>query len=177
MRARLVAALLLATSLPGFASGASHGYHSHSSHSSYHSQSSTRSYHPRAYSHGSEHVGTYTRRNGTTVHSYTHHPAGTTPSKSRAYHSTSTYHSRSARTRAVGERDRRGPLERSGAAKNAFKREHPCPSTGRTSGSCPGYVIDHVRALECNGADEPSNMQWQTATQGKAKDKTERSCR
>jgi hypothetical protein len=38
----------------------------------------------------------------------------------------------------------RGSDERSTAAKNAFKRAHPCPSTGRSSGSCPGYVIDHV---------------------------------
>ena len=41
----------------------------------------------------------------------------------------------------------------------------------------PGYVIDHVKPLECGGADDPANMQWQTIADGKAKDKTERSCR
>jgi hypothetical protein len=72
---------------------------------------------------------------------------------------------------------RRGRYKRSTAAKNSFKREHPCPSNGRTSGSCPGYVIDHVNPLECGGADAPFNMQWQTIADGKAKDKTERNCR
>lgn len=75
------------------------------------------------------------------------------------------------------QRDSHGRIKRSKAAKDAFKRQSPCPSTGRTSGSCPGYVVDHVKALECGGADDPSNMQWQTIAEGKAKDKTERYCR
>jgi hypothetical protein len=70
-----------------------------------------------------------------------------------------------------------GRYKRSTAAKNEFKRQHPCPATGRSSGSCPGYVIDHVNPLECGGADAPYNMQWRTVTEGKAKDKTERNCR
>ena len=70
-----------------------------------------------------------------------------------------------------------GRIKRSTAAKDAFKREQPCPSTGRGSGSCPGYVIDHVNPLECGGADALSYMQWQTIADGKAKDKTERNCR
>lgn len=72
---------------------------------------------------------------------------------------------------------RSGRNKRSTAAKDEFKRQQPCPSTGRSSGPCPGYVIDHVSPLECNGADSPSNMQWQTVADGKAKDKTERYCR
>ena len=72
---------------------------------------------------------------------------------------------------------RHGRYRRSTTAKNNFKREHPCPSTGRPSGSCPGYVIDHINPLECGGADAPFNMQWQTIAEGKAKDKTERNCR
>ncbi len=63
---------------------------------------------------------------------------------------------------------------RSAAAKGEFKRLYPCPATGRGSGKCPGYVIDHVRPLACGGADAPSNMQWQTIADGKAKDKWER---
>jgi hypothetical protein len=70
-----------------------------------------------------------------------------------------------------------GRITRSGAAKDSFKRLQPCPSNGNTHGACPGYVIDHVRPLECGGADTPSNMQWQTVADGKAKDKTEHSCR
>jgi hypothetical protein len=75
------------------------------------------------------------------------------------------------------QRDKHGRIKRSSAAKAAFERHSPCPSTGKTSGSCKGYVIDHVKPLECGGADAASNMQWQTVADGKAKDKTERSCR
>jgi hypothetical protein len=34
-------------------------------------------------------------------------------------------------------------------------------------------VIDHVTALKRGGADDPSNMQWQTIDAAKAKDKVE----
>src|SRR5260221_1935156 len=70
-------------------------------------------------------------------------------------------------------RDDRGRTERSTAEKNEFKNEQPCPSTGKSSGACPGYVIDHVKPLCKGGADHPSNMQWQTVAEGKAKDKVE----
>jgi hypothetical protein len=43
----------------------------------------------------------------------------------------------------------------------------------RTTGACPRYVVDHIKALKRGGADEPSNMQWQTVAAAKAKDRTE----
>jgi hypothetical protein len=55
-------------------------------------------------------------------------------------------------------RDSHGRIARSTKAKDAFKRAHPSPSTGHTSGACPGYVVDHVQALKRGGADAPSNM-------------------
>ncbi len=64
--------------------------------------------------------------------------------------------------------------ERSQEAKDSFKYSHPCPSNGNNHGACPGYVIDHIKALACGGADDPSNMQWQTTEAGKAKDRWER---
>ncbi len=67
-----------------------------------------------------------------------------------------------------------GRIHRSRAVRDAFEREHPCPATGKRSGACPGYVVDHVKPLACGGADDPSNMTWQTAADGKAKDKWER---
>src|SRR5438105_11835336 len=73
--------------------------------------------------------------------------------------------------------DSHGRIKRSREARDAFEREHPCPSTGKTHGSCRGYVVDHVHPLECGGADAPFNMQWQTEAAAKAKDKTESSCR
>jgi hypothetical protein len=64
--------------------------------------------------------------------------------------------------------------KRSGAAIAEFKRLNPCPAAGQPSGSCPGYVIDHIQALACGGPDTPENMQWQTTEDAKAKDKWER---
>lgn len=63
---------------------------------------------------------------------------------------------------------------RSHSAIAAFKHQQPCPANGKTSGPCPGYVIDHVKPLCAGGADDPSNMQWQTVEEGKAKDRIER---
>jgi hypothetical protein len=65
-------------------------------------------------------------------------------------------------------RDSRGRIRRSESAKRAFMRQ-----TGYPHGR-PGYVIDHRTALACGGADAPSNMQWQTRAESKAKDRTER---
>jgi hypothetical protein len=107
------------------------------------------------------------------------HSSGRSSSHSSSHARTSKgnhHHSRRATSLSI-KRDRHGRIKRSSAAKHAFQRRHPCPSTGRTSGRCPGYVVDHVRALECGGADAPTNMQWQTVAAGKAKDRTEGRCR
>jgi hypothetical protein len=56
----------------------------------------------------------------------------------------------------------------------AVAREHPCPSTGRTSGACPGYRKDHIKALACGGPDAVWNLQWQTVADARAKDRWER---
>ena len=52
-------------------------------------------------------------------------------------------------------------------------KSHPCPATGKTTGACKGYVIDHVVPLKRGGTDAPANMQWQTTAAAKAKDKIE----
>jgi hypothetical protein len=80
--------------------------------------------------------------------------------RSSGHHSHSTYSSHS--------------YHRSRAARAAFQRSHPCPATGRASGPCPGYIVDHVKPLACGGADAPSNMQWQSTADAKAKDQWER---
>jgi hypothetical protein len=63
---------------------------------------------------------------------------------------------------------------RSLEVKHEFQRQHPCPSTGRTTGRCPGYIKDHVVPLACGGPDSASNLQWQTTADAKAKDRWER---
>lgn len=181
MRRRTVLAvvcLLLFCCLPVSGPTSSHS-------SSYHSSS-------KATSAGkTEHVNGYIRKDGTYVHGYDRHPSWTAPSGGTT---SSFWYNKPADTLSYTPftkshtsdpyvlhpsitYDKHGKIKRSEGAKNAFKREHPCPSNGHGSGSCPGYVIDHVRPLECGGTDDPSNMQWQTVAEGKAKDKMERYCR
>ena len=65
------------------------------------------------------------------------------------------------------QRDSNGRIKRSEAAKHEFMR-----MTGYPHGR-PGYVVDHVIPLKRGGCDCPSNMQWQTIDEAKAKDKWE----
>jgi hypothetical protein len=90
-------------------------------------------------------------------------------------HSARAGHSHASSSRCAScTRNSHGRIKRSSESPRDFKRSHPCPATGSTSGGCRGYVIDHVRPLASGGADNPSNMQWQTKAEAKAKDKWER---
>jgi hypothetical protein len=94
---------------------------------------------------------------------------------SRSYsHSTRAAHVRKTKTVSTVKRDRHGRIKRSESARHAFMTSHPCPATSKTSGSCPGYVVDHIKPLAKGGLDDPSNMQWQTKAAAKEKDKWER---
>lgn len=153
---------------------------------------------------GREHIRGYTRRDGTHVAPYRRNYPGegrSTPtptptpraprSSTRSPHGprptvhaprgprasvhaprASTPRSSSPRVRASpptpGGRDARGRIKRSAHAKDDFMRQ-----TGHPHG-WPGHVVDHVKPLACGGADDPSNMQWQTTADAKAKDKVER---
>ena len=125
----------------------------------------------RGHSYGRHHsIRSYSTRRHSSPHSRSsraHHPrTGQSPSYSSSGHHRSGY-------AAGAHRDRHGRVMRSSAAKHQFEKSYPCPSTGRTSGSCPGYVIDHVTPLQRGGTDAQSNMQWQTKDAAKAKDKWE----
>ena len=63
---------------------------------------------------------------------------------------------------------------RSQSAIAAFKRMNPCPTNGRRSGACGGYVIDHKCPLDCGGKDAPENMQYQDKLTAHKKDLWER---
>ena len=64
-------------------------------------------------------------------------------------------------------RDDHGHIARSEGAKKQFEAQTGFPH-GR-----PGYVVDHIVPLKRGGSDSPSNMQWQTKADAKAKDKWE----
>lgn len=70
-------------------------------------------------------------------------------------------------------RDSHSKIARDPRQLAAFKKQNPCPATGKTYGSCPGYTVDHVVPMKRGGADSPSNMQWQTNAEAKQKDKWE----
>lgn len=78
----------------------------------------------------------------------------------------------------VIKRDERGRIARSREAVRRFKHANPCPGgpDAGSKGRCRGYVVDHRCPLECCGADDPSNMQWQTLAEGHAKDLWEMDC-
>jgi hypothetical protein len=130
------------------------------------------------------HVRGYTRKDGTYVAPYDRSAPGTAirgasaiSIRNAGYPYRKNYLAPGYSLHPSVQRDSHGRIKRSRSAKAAFERHLPCPSTGMTSGRCPGYVVDHVKPLECGGADAPSNMQWQTTSEAKAKDTMERTCR
>jgi hypothetical protein len=130
------------------------------------------------------HVKGYTRKDGTYVAPYDRAAPGTASTSTASTSATPAASSSSSSRSSSGSngngrcescpRDKNGKIKRSKEATRAFQRINPCPATGKTSGKCPGYVIDHIVPLANGGADDPSNMQWQTKEAAKAKDKVER---
>lgn len=126
------------------------------------------------------HVRGYTRKNGTYVAPHTRAAPGTASSAPRTYTAPREYRpprvkteapftvTKAAPSGAAVHRDAHGRFARSESARHDFMQRTGFPR-GR-----PGYVVDHIVPLACGGADAPSNMQWQTVAQAKAKDKTER---
>ena len=67
-------------------------------------------------------------------------------------------------SRAVLGAQRRDPVVRA-----EFQRQNPCPSTGKTSGACPGWQRDHRIPLRFYGPDAIWNIQWLTLDQHREK--------
>jgi hypothetical protein len=115
---------------------------------------------------GSHWVKGYARHDGTYVPGHFRNPSDTgshTGSQSSIRTSPKPYVS----SGPIGARDSHGRIIRNDAAKGEFMR-----ATGFPHGR-PGYVVDHVIPLKRGGCDCPSNMQWQTVAEAKAKDKWE----
>lgn len=110
------------------------------------------------------HVRGYYRKNGTHVAPHYRRAPGSGAVRS---HTPRTY--RRTPTPSYTPRYHNGKVKRSSSAKAAFRRSHPCPSTGRSSGACRGYEVDHVTPLACGGSDAASNMQWLTMSENRLK--------
>jgi hypothetical protein len=107
------------------------------------------------------HVKGYTKKDGTHVAAHER--------KAPAKKGTTAAEPRTASSRAAAQpRDAKGRFVRSGTAKAAFMKQSGYPGGRR------GYVVDHIIPLACGGPDAPTNMQWQTTAEAKAKDKVER---
>jgi hypothetical protein len=53
-----------------------------------------------------------------------------------------------------------GSIKRSPQVLSAFRKIHPCPSTGRVGGACPGWQMNHVIPLYSGGCDAVTNLDW-----------------
>jgi hypothetical protein len=163
----LLAAMILLSQqdLYGQSHRRSSGYSSRRSYSTYRHFSS-RSHSRHSYSYRS----TSPRTSYRASQGFRRNSSHLRPHTYRAPHLHSARPARSYRAHsyAVGGRDRRGRLRRSGVAKDAFMR-----STGHARG-WPGHVVDHRIPLACGGSDTPSNMQWQTREAAREKDRVER---
>jgi hypothetical protein len=120
------------------------------------------------------HVREYTRKDGTVVHAHDRVAPGETHVKAESSQPSRLTASEPSQAPPSLPRDEYGRIKRSESAKHDFERAHPCPSNGKTSGGCSGYIVDHVRPLACGEVDAPANMQWQTIAQAKEKDAWER---
>lgn len=58
------------------------------------------------------------------------------------------------------ERNADGSIKRSRAVLREFQRIHPCPSTGKTTGACPRWSVNHAIPLACGGVDAVVNLIW-----------------
>lgn len=67
-----------------------------------------------------------------------------------------------AETRYCGppKRDAAGKIIRSASVIAAFRKIHPCPSTGVFTSACPGWSINHSCPLACGCCDSVANMEW-----------------
>lgn len=69
-----------------------------------------------------------------------------------------------------------GATARSAHTRSLFHKANACPSTGKFTGACPGWVMDHLKSLRCGGKDVPENLWWQTIAEAKVKDGQEAEC-
>lgn len=65
--------------------------------------------------------------------------------------------------RQCGEpvRNADGTIHRRSDVITAYRKLHPCPSTGLHTGACPGWSINHTIPLAVGGCDAVVNLSWE----------------
>ena len=64
--------------------------------------------------------------------------------------------------RQCGEpvRNADGTIKRRSDVLTAYKKFHPCPATGLSTGICPGWQMNHIIPLASGGCDSVTNLAW-----------------
>lgn len=57
-------------------------------------------------------------------------------------------------------RDAAGVIKRRSDVLTAYRKAHPCPSTGKTTGACPRWSMNHMIPIAKGGCDAVSNLAW-----------------
>lgn len=60
----------------------------------------------------------------------------------------------------VPKRTTEGRILRRADVLYAFRKLYPCPATGQSQGSCPGWAINHTIPLAVGGCDAVYNLDW-----------------
>jgi len=66
-----------------------------------------------------------------------------------------------------------GNIKRSASEVYKFRKANPCPVTGKTTGACPGFQVEHTIPLCACGPDKVSNMTWMATAEHKIKTKAD----
>ena len=73
------------------------------------------------------------------------------------------------------KRDASGRIVRRADVIYAYRKAHPCPSTGALGvGACPSWALNHTVPLACGGCDSVSNLSFMRTDAKKLVDSYER---
>lgn len=175
--------------------GSSHSHSYHGGHaSSHHSHPRSHTTHTKAHSGGvhstgkayrksgspskstgaTVHVNAYRRKDGTYVRSHDRAAPGLGTSSKASSPKSGTASSGSSAGAPIPGQTGRAKSAVAAPGTQGSPQQTFMNQTGYPQGRS-GYVIGYVVPLECGGKDEPSNMQWQTIEEAKAK-KQESGC-
>src|SRR4029077_9170939 len=134
--------LALVAFLCSFTLTTANAQHHSGSHSSSHSSKASKSSKSKSTKNKSVHVRGYTRKDGTYVAPYDRSAPGTAETTSSATVGATAhtfyregYVANGYTPHSSVQRDNHGKIKRSKAARSAFERQTPCPSTGKTHGA------------------------------------------